>query len=288
MRPLDLRVVTHRSPLGDWEMTLAEPGPPLAGLVSVLWDVHGETHYSRESILPSGGVEILFSLGAEQRLLDSHDYSRFTSYRRVWVSGLQERHLVVEAHGHSHLIGLRLTPLGAWRFFSLPLHELAGQVLDLDLVLGRSLLQLHEQLGELPEAGKRLRRLAGFVARRIAGGAAVHPAVAHCLDQLSDSHGRTSVNQLLETTGYSRKHLVRIFNEQVGLSPKRYASVLRFQYALERLQNDRVPHLSALAQDCGYYDQAHFNRDFRRFAGATPLDFLRRRLPDEVAVSMQT
>ena len=269
-------------------MTLAVPGPPLEGLVTVLWDVAGETHYARESILPSGGLEVMFSLGNEQRLIDHQDPRAFTPYRRVWVSGIQQRNLIIEARGYSHLVGFRLSPEGAWRFFGMPLSELAGQVLDLDLVLGRSLLQLHEQLGDLPDANRRLGRLLTFIDRRMGAGSMVHPAVAGSLQMLASSHGVVPVKTLLDETGLSQKHLVRKFNDQVGVGPKRYAQVLRFRHAVTRLLAEDGVDLSLLALDCGYYDQAHFNRDFKRFAGATPVDFLRHRLPDEVAVSMQT
>jgi AraC-like DNA-binding protein len=80
--------------------------------------------------------------------------------------------------------------------------------------------------------------------------------------------------------GCSRKHLISEFRQHIGLSPKPLARILRFNRAVQVIEKSRRVAWAALAHDCGYYDQAHFIRDFHAFAGSTPGEFLRHRLPD--------
>lgn len=276
----------HSSALGEWRMSFAAPDAPLADAVALLWDVAGRTHYRHERILPTGTVDVLFNLADDQFLLAEGDPDRRTRFATVWICGLQQRPLLAQSGAYSHLVGLRLTPTGAWRFFGLPLNEITDRVLESDLVLGSSLLSLREQLATLNEPERRLRRVLDFARRRLAHAAAVHPAVAHAVGLLDASNGARAVAGVVAETGYSQKHLIRKFEQQVGLAPKRYARLRKFRAALRRLQSGAPVDLADLALDCGYADQAHFNHDFRRFAGATPTEFLARRLPEDVTAAM--
>lgn len=95
-----------------------------------------------------------------------------------------------------------------------------------------------------------------------------------------------SVGDLADELGWSRRHLVARFREQVGLPPKVLARVLRFQRSLRLRGADGRPRPWAeVALACGYYDQAHLNRDFRQFAGCTPTELLAARLPGGAGIA---
>jgi transcriptional regulator GlxA family with amidase domain len=99
------------------------------------------------------------------------------------------------------------------------------------------------------------------------------PELAWAWGRMVASGGRVPVRRLAETTGWSERRLLRGFREHVGLPPKTFARLLRFRRAVARLEREGARALADVALDCGYYDQAHFNRDFRAFAGATPTEF---------------
>ncbi len=100
------------------------------------------------------------------------------------------------------------------------------------------------------------------------------------VNQLVRRHGQLSIGTLAEETGWSHRHLVRQFTEEIGLTPKVLARVLRFGQAADRLAHTTGGHLADIAADCGYYNQAHFTRDFRAFAGVTPTELLASRFPN--------
>ena len=104
------------------------------------------------------------------------------------------------------------------------------------------------------------------------------PSITRALARLRASEGRVPIGALAGELGCSPRHLNRHFRDQVGVTPKLFARILRFQHAIALI--DREPSWASIAQHAGYYDQAHLVRDFQQFAGASPTEFTRLRLPD--------
>ncbi len=97
--------------------------------------------------------------------------------------------------------------------------------------------------------------------------------------RMRSSAGRIAVSALADELGWSHRRLIARFREGIGLAPKTLGRVLRFERVSHVLQHVEGPRLAEVALECGYYDQAHLNRDFRQFAGTTPGEYLARRLP---------
>lgn len=269
----------YDTPLGRWCVTTLQPLPFLAPWVESFWAVQGRAQYARERVLPNGCVEWMFNFGPEQYVVDRDDDRRPTPFRRAWVSGIQERHLVL-ASGSIALISVRFRPGGAFPVFGLPMSELANQVLELEQVFGTEAETLRQRFGACADDVQRLEALEAAVAARAAAGRPPHAAVGLALRALTASAGRCSIRGLCRQAAVSEKHMTRLFHEQVGITPKRLGRVLRFQNVIQDLARREQVCWSAVAQRSGYADQAHFQRDFRAFSGGTPGEYLRRRGPD--------
>jgi AraC-like DNA-binding protein len=175
----------------------------------------------------------------------------------AFVAGLTDRTGVVDQRGEIDCLDLKLTPLGAYRLFGMPMSELTNQIVDLtDLATVRP-DHLDADLLRLADAGPE-----------------PAPEVAWAWHTLTATHGNIPIAALADEVGWSRRHLVNRFHAQVGLPPKTVARILRFEELLRRLPTAARVADTALA--CGYYDQAHMNRDFREFAGTTPGEYLAR------------
>jgi AraC-like DNA-binding protein len=127
---------------------------------------------------------------------------------------------------------------------------------------------------------RRFDLLEHFLIRRAEGGPVPAPQMTWALSRILDGRGRVPVREIAEEVGWSHRHLIAKFREQIGLPPKALSRIVRFNHLLQRLRtsSDQVRWVE-LAYECGYYDQAHLNRDFREFAGTTPSDFMRRCRP---------
>jgi AraC-like DNA-binding protein len=297
MDPNGIRVVRHRSELGAWEMATRPAHPALrghvAGYCGYLEDT--PTRFRRREVA-SPLVPLVISFGDRLQVGEPGGPARTVT---SFVAGLYDRPVVTEHDGRQHGIEVLLTPLGAYTLLGVPMGELANQVVDLGDLLGPGGGKLIARLAETPAWDERLALLDDALAVRLAAGLEPSPEVEHVWNRLLQTHGRLPVGGLAAEVGWSRRHLVARFHQQVGLPPKVLARVLRFQRGLRLLQAEAGrPATGAgegrgsstgrswaeLALACGYYDQAHLNRDFREFAGCTPTQFLAARLPGGAGV----
>ena len=101
----------------------------------------------------------------------------------------------------------------------------------------------------------------------------MHPVVRYAIDRLSSGGALHAVRKIQLDTGFSHTRFIQLFREQVGLTPKLFARIQRFNALIARVENGLAVNWAELAADCGYFDQAHLIRDFRQFAGVTPREF---------------
>jgi len=199
-----------------------------------------------------------------------------------FVAGVRDRMAVTGVRGIQRGVQLSLSPARAHAILGLPMHELGNTMVDLAAVLGRDGALLPERLAEAPTWRARFEILAAFLERRLADGPAPDPGVERALRWLAASGGDVRIGELADRLGWTRRHLARRFREQVGLSPKTVARVLRFERVTDLLA-DGAPPTAGLAAAAGYADQAHLCREIREFARCTPGEYaasLRRTAPD--------
>ncbi len=263
---------------------------PRAGLLPFVLKIQGYRESGGGRLvrdeLPGAFLPLILVLGPGFELADS---SRASGWRRLegsFTAGLHSRPARVASQGRSICLQANLTPLGARRFFRLDLDSLTDRVESLDSVAPELASELEGRLLDCPSWEQRLELFEQALAERILGVAGGDPRVARAHGIIAARQGQVAIGALADQLGVSRKHLNALFKREVGLSPKRFASTLRFAAAVEVLSQPlgRPPSLAALAADCGYADQAHFTRDFKAFTGETPQALRRRILPDRQGI----
>ena len=159
-------------------------------------------------------------------------------------------------------------------FLGRPLAELTNRGIALEDIFGSDANRLTSELHDAPTWEARFDLLDREIASRIALARRPASEVLCTWKRIVESSGLVTIRSLVEETGWSQKHLISQFREHIGLAPKMFARVMRFGSAVDRLRRKEHASLTELALDCGYYDQAHFDRDFRAFAGVTPTELL--------------
>jgi AraC-like DNA-binding protein len=106
-----------------------------------------------------------------------------------------------------------------------------------------------------------------------------HPAVDYAVQQFSSALPGLSVSRVVGKVGFSQRRFIQLFNDEVGLTPKLFSRVSRFQRVIQTAHARDELNWVKMALDCGYYDQAHFIHDFQAFAGITPSAYLERKTP---------
>jgi AraC-like DNA-binding protein len=278
MTVLSPRVNARSSEIHGWEAYSAAPRGDLAAFV-----VRYEGYREADSLparrhMPGGVVPLIVEFGAPLRHIDR----RYGDEPRTFdgfVAGLHESYALSESTGTSRGIQIDLTPLGARAMFGMPMHELTNRVIGLDDALGTDGRPFRERLCGTEDWDARFDIIDEAIAARLAAAPPPSEAIAWAWNRLSATGGRTSISHLTAELGWSRKHLVAQFREHVGLPPKTIARMIRFSRAVRKVSAATTVNWTAVALECGYYDQAHFIRDFTEFSGSSPSEFLARRLP---------
>jgi AraC-like DNA-binding protein len=255
------------------------PSPPLDEFIENFWFYEElDAPYPRERILPNGTFELIFNLCDTPRLLFSRDESgRAQEFRRAWFSGAHTEYIVVDVVSSTSLLGAHFRPGGAALFLGLPADELRDRVVELDELWGSSANDLRNALGEAHRPADKFRIFERFLARRALPGVPGDPLIRHALRRFRASSDLATIDEVARELGLSHKHFIARFRAAVGLPPKRFCRIQRFQQVLQQIERRGTIVWADLAAGCGYYDQAHFIRDFQDFAGLNPSAYLRER-----------
>jgi AraC-like DNA-binding protein len=261
------------------------PSDALAPFIEVIWGVSGAHDFHSEAVLPNGVVELMVNFGPVQKVVGYGDRVVDESFRRFWVAGIQDRPLVIASPQGANHMGVRFRPGGAHAFFGIPMDELSGRVVDLDLVIGASAAEeLRERLEAVDGDAARCRAAEGWLLERRRD---VHPhfsTARRALDLLGRSAYNLTVGELCNRLGLSNRHLIDQFREVVGLPPKTLFRIQRFHAVVNELKGLYDPDWAQVASRFGFSDQPHLIREFRHFAGVTPSRFLSARSLDHTHV----
>ncbi|MFN0122574.1 MAG: DUF6597 domain-containing transcriptional factor [Blastocatellia bacterium] len=248
-----------------------QPGPALAAYVECFWLLTGDGAHpsgAPERLLPDGCVELILNCGAPFREYDAAGNSELQPMR--FAVGQMTRPVLVTPTGEVRLLGIRFATGGTLPFLSVAPAEITDRVTPLGDLASRLERDLSEAVEGAEHWRDRIARIEAALLRHLRaggaeGGVSLRPVLAHILGR----GGRVGMDDLAAGMGIGARQLERRFLREVGLGPKLLCRILRFQQvfrAVERADASWV----GVADECGYYDQAHLIRDFRQFAWQTP------------------
>lgn len=263
------------------------PGPPLGKFIERFWHCSDAPPHPRERILPNGMIELVINLRDDEiRIYDPTPDGRCRRFSGAVLSGTYSRSFVIDPQVHASILGVHFRPGGAFPFLGIPIGELADTHLDLETVWGPAARELQERLCEASTPAARFSLLEAALLARWRGAPRRHGAVAIALEAFEWPGDEVRICELSRRVGLSQRRFIQVFTAEVGLTPKRYSRVRRFQRTLERVKHTPFPDWARVAADCGYYDQSHLIHDFHAFSGFRPADFQRQRseqlLPNHV------
>lgn len=218
--------------------------------------------------LPSGLIPLIINFDADVRIRRG-DTAGWTRHR-VFTAGLQDVFTTSESAGPNLGVQVDLTALGARLFYDRPLEAFANRIVDCDDISSASCERLASMLFDAPTWDGRFDVLDREIAARVAAARPVDARIERVWDVLTRSAGGVRMERLRRETGWSERHFASTFRREFGFTPKALAGVLRFGRAAQMVSHAGAGRLAYVALTCGYFDQAHFSRDFVRFSGMTP------------------
>ena len=252
------------------------PIPELAGHVTRVWVFESDgslPDFDMRLFVPNGSMKLIVpfrngllgALGGRRHLSKEH---------RITLAGACDEAAVIDVEDDrpSGSIGIELNPRSAYRFFRFAQEDMFNRIHLLRDVIGPHARDIEERIAAANVAQK-VELLQRFLARRLS--AAFHPAFDYCVGRIGATDGAVTVRELEEETGYSARWLNVTFRDKLGMSPKRFASIVRFDHCYTMLMSGRRDEFVRGELHRLYYDQSHFARDFTHFTGFSPTRFVR-------------
>jgi len=248
----------------------ATPNPLLLSFVRTLWYCRApRVAHHRERVLPNGCMQIILNLSRSYLTDCGEDGTANRRLPRAIVVGPRARYEVIDTADMEEIVGIVIQPGGFAGLF----RERA------DLFFERSIgleevspgMSLTDRLCEVPAPVEKLRTLEVLLTGHLYPGARRSELVDQAMYLFRKKD--FSIAECARSVGLSERRLSQVFREQVGVAPKMWCRIRRFQIALRALHNGKDVPWAELALRCGYYDQSHFANDFRMFSGINPTTY---------------
>jgi AraC-like DNA-binding protein len=255
-----------------------KPKPPLSKFVDSFWLYEGRgIAHQTERILPTGTLELAINLRQnELRFYDPERPDNRSRLSGAVVSGAHGSGFAPESAEEVIIIGVHFKPGGAFPFLGLPASDLADTHVDLETLWGQSAGRLRERLCEARTSVERFQLLQEALSSRLCHGVEKHYAVSAALEMFGKNQAGPTVREAAKYLGLSQRRFIQVFKAEVGMTPKLFSRIQRFQQTRTFIQQNPPGNWTTLALDRGYFDQSHFIREFLEFSGLSPTDYINR------------
>jgi AraC-like DNA-binding protein len=260
------------------------PAPPLDRFIDDIYCLTGIPRHRRLNVPPMPSAHLFVNLAGPVRLFDSDPTATPEVFTGGWFMGVWTRRFLIEFQSPVHLVGVHFKPWGLSPFVDVPLNEFRDRWLPIDLVWKRASDRLRDRISAAESTGGMLQILEDEMRSRLVSTPSRSlELVDHTAAEVAASWGAVQIGALADGAGVSGNHLATNFKSHVGITPKRMARIYRFARLILSVDAREPVDWSWLAHSAGYFDQAHFSREFKDFTGHTPTEYLtlRRRFPAE-------
>jgi AraC-like DNA-binding protein len=249
------------------------PAPPLDRYIERIWYWDGEPRREgKDRLMPDAGGSLIINMAEDEvRNYGGANDDIIERYPGAVYVGAHSRYSVIDAEEQRAVIGVTFRPGGTWPFFAPAADELQNSHVGLADLWGASARSLRERVISASNPAARLARLESELLAQAVRPFERRPEVEYALRRLSSPQDATSIEQLGQDCGLSARRLTRLFAIEVGLTPKLYARVKRFQRMFRSMRHPQLE-WSELAVACGYFDQSHLIRDCKSISGFTPTE----------------
>lgn len=226
-----------------------------------------------ERVIPTENVQLMFHYRNPFVVIEGENIKKYQP--RTIISGLNNSYSDVSTFGQAGVVFVNFFPAGACHFFRFPLSEIENQSHDLSDIFNTEIKNIEEQLFE----SKRIQDKVSIIEKFLMGKFSSIPPndqlfINKGIQLIKKSRGQISANNLAEKLITTPKSMERKFSNHLGKTPKQYIKLVRFQETLNDLSTHKDIQLTEYAYRNGYFDQAHFIHDFKRFSGYTPKEFI--------------
>jgi len=249
------------------------PAPSLKLFVKCFWSLEAPASWvpEKQRIVPDGCMEMIFNDGDLYcQILENGEH---ILQPRCFVFGQITSPLDIAPNGATGILAVRFHPDGFAPFTTLALHSMDNRAVALSELYGEAGVDLEKKVLAAPTTTDRIAIIESFLLNRLNSPDGIDSLAKSCVEMLLRTKGQVSIDILAGQLNTSRRQLERKFFLAIGLRPKQLSKIIRLQATLKVMEQKQFASLTALAHENGYFDQAHFIKDFREFTGMSPRQF---------------
>ncbi len=252
------------------------PAFPLNNYVSsIVYTEYNPTH-SIERLIPDGTVNLILELNDKpQFIYDNQKLAEQKKYTHSWVSGMQSGYISISSGIQTAMMVVQFKPSAAYSILHLPVNELNDLVIDAELVFGSSVDDLRNGIIDQKDIDQKFDWASKWLINRAKSMSIPEAVIQYAVEETMLNPTSTAIKEIVDKTGYSQRHFIQLFKKHVGLTPKQYHRIIRFNQVLGKIDLGEKVDWTQLSYDCGYYDQAHFIKEFKYFSGFNPKKFMK-------------
>ena len=252
------------------------PDGILADSLDAMFYIQGYTpEHDIERLTPDGKLSLVIELDGQERFVFNNEtLEPQQSCKEAWLSGMHTGYLSISALNNTSLLAIQFKPGKAYPYLKKPLDLYKDRVVPAIDVFGSSILSLRNVLRSTHEPQAKLDKAAEWLTEQYDEAFLPHEQVLSALNQIIANPTVSNLKDVIDQQNFSPKHFLHLFKKQIGLSPKALQRVLRFSEVLQLILAEKHVQWAQISVECGYYDQAHFIKDFLHFSGYNPKEFL--------------
>lgn len=255
------------------------PDPPLTAFIRFYYSITTEASADPFAFTnhPQGSMDLVFLLQGRAGMQGTT--KELTWFEKIFAVGLKYDHFTFHFEPGTKVFGVVFEAESYRRLFNFPMNEIAHQGIDVTDELQREFGPIHEQLALARNDNENCKLLNNFFTSQLSLFDSGPDSVEQIIKHIRQQKGLISVSKLADEANMSIRTLQRHIKDRLGISPKSYSRIARFNYAMSLLQEHPNYDWQDILYQCGYFDQMHFIKDFRKFTGQTPAKFLESELP---------
>ncbi|MFP2996340.1 DUF6597 domain-containing transcriptional factor [Spongiivirga sp. MCCC 1A20706] len=230
--------------------------------------------HSIERVVPTGHLFIIFELdGIERNTFDNDNLEPNGIFNNVWISGMHKNYLSISAHENSEMLVIQFKPYGAHPFLKISVNELNNSVVDASSIFGEEIVILRNELMVIEDFKTKFSKVQSWLKSEYDQTRTPKEELITIIDSFT-KNPVANHSGIIRQYSKTQKHLIQQFKKYVGLTPKVFHRIMRFNNLLGQIQNKEKPEWAKVAHDTGYADQAHFIKEFKEFSGFNPEEFI--------------
>jgi AraC-like DNA-binding protein len=237
-----------------------------------------EPDHSIDRFLPDGNINVIIDFtGNPMPVYDNYTLKEIQVCRNIWISGIRNNFITIPSGSSAEMLIINFQKGKAYPFIEIPVNEITNYILDAELVMNKSILNIREEIEPLTTAKEKFLFLEKYLLKSLENKFLFNTFVEFATNEIIRNPYKDVIKTISGKAGYSHKHMIKLFKESVGVAPKIFLKIIRFQKAVYEIERSQKINWQDVAYKSGYYDQAHFINEFKKHSGFTPSQYLNKK-----------